>query len=314
MNWPTTRTALSGPMHTLTDGTCYSVLFTDEHQTQLLHTLGNTPSQAFTRSFAEKHRDWVDVGGHYIVKIQRPTGYRTNHFLLHVERSNQHESAMTAWEVFDVAPPNSWFGLDTSALPGTQAVTAAARTAPSGMYINPVGYPTQPTFTLLLRLRSGSKQSLDLTTNDVLNTALMLFESARIQAIHMDIFLDTGKTILLHMAVTTSRAPPDDLSFAPIYVRAGGNDMQPVEKTWDMPENAFGQEIRALNLGNPPPQFHFKLSGGSGTGYIATIRMQITLLLGGYGILPAIDCTDTKLPTPATLGATQILPGTAPAQ
>jgi hypothetical protein len=76
-----------------------------------------------------------------------------------------------------------------------------------------------------------------------------------------------------------------------------------------MPESGFGTEIRATPLGNPPPHFHFKLTGGSGTDTVAYARIYITIALSGSGVIPPINITTHQIPVPETQAMNHAITG-----
>ena len=285
------------------EGFCYLDLIRPEYHAKARKLLDICPSRAALEHLSEIN-DWLhDTTVTFTMKVSRPPGFPKLHYLLHVQRVNQGISALTAAEIIQTAPPFSLFGLDPA------QATAAAATLPavsqpftpaSQMYVNAGSYPTNPTLKFVAEFKPRSKLTFSPTANASLRAMLLLFESARIQKVQIDFFLDTGKNYRLDLAVDTSSTAPPTYFSAPVHTRVGGSDLGPVERSWTMPEAGFGTEIRATPLGNPPPHFHFYMHGGSGSDIVAYARIYMTISLAGSGVIPPINITTHQIPVPET--------------
>jgi len=286
------------------EGFCYLTLVEDSHRDAARVQLQAFPTRAALTLFFEKDPD-AKSRGFFSCKFTRPPGLGKFHTVVHVEPTAQHQSALTVEEILAIVPPFSVFGLDP-----TQVSSAAVPMAPAapptpdtGMYLTASGFPSRPQIKLFAKLTNDEHVVFSPTTNSTLRTMLLMFESARIEEVSMDFFVAHGKSNHVMLAVSTNSSTPSEFFAEPIFTRVGGSDLGPVERSWVLPPNSFGKEIRAASLGNPPPHFHFKAKGSSS--FVAVVRVYLTLSLAGFGVIPAIDIGNSRIPVPATLASIQ---------
>jgi hypothetical protein len=297
------------------EGYCFLDFIREEYHALARIEFRNIATKSHLRLVFENHPEWYyNDERHFTMQLDRPTGFPKNHFLAHISISKQSDSALTAIEIIDNAPMWTIFGQgvnDPTNTTSTPAALVQTSAPPSTMSLTAGPFNPTPTLKFIAEFTPRTTMTFSLTNNPSLRTMLLLFESARLVNLEMDVFLDTGKQLKLEIAVSTSSSKVDRLTQQPIYTRVGGSDLGPVERHWIMPEAGFGKELRAATLGNPPPHLHFKLSGGSGDEILATVRIYLTLALAGSGVVPPINLTTHQIPvvqTQASLNPTHDAP------
>lgn len=133
-----------------------------------------------------------------------------------------------------------------------------------------------------------SEFSLALHHNDKFLVAFLLFESVRLEAISFTVALPPGSGVRGFYCACASKTPPTGHYLAqPLAGFIGGGHYGTTKETFALPSNhSFGRELKASNIGNAPPVFHFKIEGLADTP--CYIRGEVTVSFSGHGLLHAL--------------------------
>ena len=288
------------------DGLCYLPLFEDSEQVGAQRQFGYSPDKAALLSAYLKNPARFTTKRTFTATIQRPPGFKMGYYLAHIEVSPPHISAMTVAELLHDLPSRCKVGemsqVDTTAMPVPTQPSQPAST----MQIRASPVNADMVYQLNLNL-TDSETKLFSPTNDLsvrLQTAR--FESVTIENVFIEVELPAGSTSLCRLAVSPSTRTPTDMNAEPVRAVFTGSSQGVVIKSWTMPQNSFGKEIKAVAIGNPPMQFHFKGSNCSSTSPI-NVRIYLTVHETGRGVMPPIDVTTATATIPKTMGSMNVI-------
>lgn len=121
---------------------------------------------------------------------------------------------------------------------------------------------------------------------------LRLFESVQFVDLRFSVEI-SGKSGKLEFAAQTSTDLPltdEEWLGATVYQRFAGNEHGDTFGDFVFPaEHPFGTELKAVALGNAPPQLFFRFLGS--TGDSCRVRGKLVIRGGGHGIIPPVKLT-----------------------
>lgn len=141
------------------------------------------------------------------------------------------------------------------------------------------------------RFRKGGRTLLDMQPMNNVSIAVLtaIFESVHLDSAQFTFTVDKSSDNDIYFGVNGGAALSGDSWYAAhIFACFGGSDQGIVTHKYDLPPDMpFSRELKAANLGNPPPTFHFGLSA-TATGGV-TVQCNFDLTVSGTAPLPRMD-------------------------
>lgn len=133
--------------------------------------------------------------------------------------------------------------------------------------------------------------TFNLRSNTTFVTQMELFESVKLESFDWDVVLMPGSSARLYWCFDTVARPANAhhylaKPFGGVFVGSEGAST-PCKAS--LPSNhPFGRELKALNLGNKPPVFHFRLVGAPANAEVgAVVRGVAVVSFYGRGVISA---------------------------
>ncbi|QJT73732.1 hypothetical protein [Botrytis cinerea deltaflexivirus 1] len=166
-------------------------------------------------------------------------------------------------------------------------------TGPSSLTLNASQHPTTVTVPLLAEMTSVAHiKTSDPRTHAGIQHMMAMFESVRLDDISFTIILTPGISRKVIWGVNTGIQPTtlSELLKQPVAGLVPAAQYGTVVEQIVYPPHSFGRELKAPNLGNPSPVYHFIYEGGTpqASTVDVTIRGHITITYGGFGLINAV--------------------------
>lgn len=178
-----------------------------------------------------------------------------------------------------------------TALGATDTQLSALTSGTSQLGITQLSVPTQIEIPFVQVCLPSNRYRL--SKNDTgIAPLLAPYESVTFVALSFSVEI-TGQAGRFEFAARTEVGPPstdEEWLGAPVYQRFAGNAQGDTFAEYVFPStHPFGVELKAVALGNDPPQFYFRFEGS--TGDSCRVRGRLVVRGGGRGIIPAIKLT-----------------------
>lgn len=175
-----------------------------------------------------------------------------------------------------------------TAPPGT--LTAAG---PSALTVGSAPVRSSVTIPVVFEFSMAAPSlSFDPRSSAVFQAPFTLFESVHLESAEFTLWIYPGSGRRVQYAVSGSASAPANFLAAPLGgVFAGAAYNTTTNEVVLPPEHSFGRELKAVNVGNPSPCFHFVYAGGTAaaTSVDVALRGNIRVSFSGFGIVPAIS-------------------------
>jgi hypothetical protein len=137
---------------------------------------------------------------------------------------------------------------------------------------------------------AAPNNNLRLREHTVFLAYFALFESVELLSATFTVYMTADTSHVVEWGISGTLATGTSILTAPISGLIGGSDSGMVTSVISLPaQHPFGKELKALNLGNPDPVFHFHGLGATGTTRICQVLGSISVRASGHGIIPAIN-------------------------
>ncbi|UZC46351.1 hypothetical protein [Sclerotinia sclerotiorum deltaflexivirus 3] len=164
---------------------------------------------------------------------------------------------------------------------------------PSSLTLIASQHPTSVTIPLLAEMNSTAHtKTFDPRSHDGIRQMMSMFESVRLDEISFTIILTPGISRKVIWGVNTGIQPVSftELLKQPVAGLVPAAQYGTVVEQIVYPPNSFGRELKAPNLGNPSPVYHFIYEGGTppATSADVLIRGPIPITSSGFGLINAL--------------------------